>query len=48
MNHLIHQRNGIGIAELTSTTYINSGQAFLDVAMNLPCERIIIHKHVLD
>lgn len=50
MHHLLHNVDGSEVAEILSTggSKISSGQQFLDVSMNLPTERMIIHAKTLD
>lgn len=49
MNHILHSINDQEIAEIkTDNTTINSAQQFLEVAMNLPTDKIVIHKESLD
>jgi hypothetical protein len=49
MNHILHNINGLQIAEIkVNDTPINSAQQFLDITMNLPADRIVIHKESLD
>jgi uncharacterized protein YlzI (FlbEa/FlbD family) len=48
-NHILHNINGLQIAEIkVNDTLINSAQQFLDITMNLPVDRIVIHKESLD
>lgn len=50
MYHLLHNPNGVEIAEIIphGGFVISSPQQFLDLAMNLPTERVIIHEQNLD
>jgi hypothetical protein len=48
IDHVLHNINGHHIAEITSQkVIINNEQRFLDIAMNLPVDCIIIHKENL-
>lgn len=48
MSNIHHNINGLTIAELTAGTVIRNAQQFLDIAMNLPADRLILHKENLD
>jgi hypothetical protein len=47
MNFKVHTIGEIEIAEMTGGGLIQSGPAFLEIAMNAPSENIIIHKDQL-
>ena len=47
MQYKLHTIRGIEIAELTDGGVIESGSAFLEMAMNIPHDNIIIHKELL-
>jgi len=45
MNHILHNIDGEQIAEIKANgTTIDSAQQFLEIIMNLPVDRIVIHK----
>jgi len=48
MGYLIHKEQEETIAELTTDVTISNGQDFLDIVMNLPSDRVIIHKSILN
>ena len=48
MGYLIHKEQEETIAELTADVTISNGQDFLDIVMNLPSDRVIIHKSILN
>ena len=49
MEHTLHNINGQEIAEIkASEITISNAQQFLDIVMNLPSDRIVIHKGNLD
>jgi len=48
-NHLLHNINGQAIAELHANgATIRDAQQFLEIMMNLPADRIVIHKACID
>ena len=48
-NHILHNINGQVIAELHANgTIIRDAQQFLEIMMNLPADRIVIHKACID
>jgi len=48
-NHVLHNINGHVIAELHANgTTIRNAQQFLEIMMNLPADRIVIHKACID
>lgn len=46
--YTIHNNKDVQIAEITADVIISNGQVFLDIVMNQPADRIIIHKNSLD
>ena len=49
MNHILHNIDGEQIAEIKANgATIDSAQQFLEIIMNLPVDRIVIHKENLD
>jgi len=48
MGYIIHKEQEETIAELTAGALISNGQDFLDIVMNLPADRVIIHKSILN
>lgn len=48
MSHTIHVINGVQIAELTASVNIRNAQQFLEIIMNLPVDRALIHKRSID
>lgn len=49
MDHILHNVNGLAIAEITANgVVITNEQQFLEVVMNLPADRIVIRKANLD
>lgn len=48
ISHALHQHNGQDIAEIQGDVTIRDAGQFLELMMNLPAERIILHKRNLD
>jgi len=48
-NHVLHNTNGQIIAELhANASTIRDAQQFLEIMMNLPADKIVIHKACID
>jgi hypothetical protein len=49
MKYTLHNIDGIELAEITEVELIiSTSQQFLDLAMNIPANGVIIHKQLLD
>lgn len=48
MYHILHNVNGVEIAEIIDKFVITQPQQFLDLSMNLPTERMIIQAETFD
>lgn len=48
VNYILHDIDGQQFAEIAKDTVITDAQQFLEISMNLPTERIILHKENLD